>query len=270
MKNFKFYISLLILFTITACQKNPFTGKKDLALVKNSELFPMSFQQYDEVLEEEKVITGTTEAQMVKSVGKRITEAAERYLNSKGQNDYLADYDWDYNLIESNQVNAWCMPGGKIAIYTGILPITQDEAGLAAVMGHEVSHALLNHSQRKISQEAVTQGLGQLGSTALGGSEYGQIFDAAYGVGYQVGVSLPYSRKYETQADELGIELMAIAGYNPQAAVDLWERMNDNDGQKVSEFLSTHPSNESRINNLSKNVEGAKQVAKKFGVTSFK
>src|SRR5699024_3460421 len=135
MKSPKFLLALLVLAFLSACQTNPFTGKKDLALIPNSTLFPMSFQQYDEVLNESKVIKGTKEANLVRSVGEKIARAAEQYLNAEGEQGYLKDYKWEYHLIESDQINAWCMPGGKIAIYTGILPVTQDEAGLAVVMG---------------------------------------------------------------------------------------------------------------------------------------
>src|SRR5699024_1777949 len=143
--------SLLAAFLFVGCATNPFTGQKTLALVPNSQIFPMSFQQYNEFLTENKVVTNTAEARMVKDVGHKIAAAAEKYLKANGYGSYLEDYQWDYNLVESEEVNAWCMPGGKIVIYTGILPITQNEAGIAAVMGHEVAHALANHGQQRMS-----------------------------------------------------------------------------------------------------------------------
>ncbi len=267
----KVLIILFVLVFLSACQTNPFTGKKDLALISNSELFPMSFQQYDEVLSESKVIKNTKEANLVRSVGEKIARAAEQYLNAEGESGYLKDYKWEYHLIESDQINAWCMPGGKIAVYTGILPITQDEAGLAVVMGHEVAHALLNHGQRRMSQDQLTQLAGAAGSAAMGSSENAKLFNQAFGIGSQVGIALPFSRKFENQADELGLKLMAIAGYNPIAGVHLWERMSQaSGGGNSSEFLSTHPSNQTRINKISSQVEDAKALARKFGVTSFK
>src|SRR5690625_5304235 len=270
MKTNKILIAVLAIFVMVACRTNPFSGKKDLALVSDSELFPMAFEQYDNFLDENQVITGTSEAKMVKTVGQKITQAAKRYLHSKGYSEYLKDYKWEYHLVKSDEINAWCMPGGKIVVYTGILPITKDEAGLAVVLGHEVSHAPLNHSQRKMSQEMVRQGLGQLGSQALGSTKYQNIFNQTYGIGSQVAVSLPYSRKFESQADKLGLTLMAMAGYDPDVAVQLWQRMSQNGGKQPPEWLSTHPSNQTRISNIQKWASDAKATARKFGVTSFK
>lgn len=270
MKTSKILALLMIGLLLSACQTNPFTGKKNLALVPNSQLFPLSFEQYNQVLGESQVITGTKEANMVKSIGEKIAHAAEVYLAAEGQSDYLKDYKWEYHLINSDQVNAWCMPGGKIAVYTGILPVTKTEAGLAVVMGHEVSHALLNHGQQKMSQDQISQLLGMAGTAAFKTEQAKQIFAQAYGVGSTLGVALPYSRKYENEADELGLILMAMAGYDPAAGVELWQRMSELGGQAPPEFLSTHPSNQSRINNISRQVENAKNVARKFGVTQFK
>lgn len=270
MKLNKIFVAILAVGIFAACQTNPFTGTKDLALVPNSQLFPMSFQQYDEVLGESQLETGTADAEMIKSVGQKIARAAEKYLAAEGDEDYLKDYKWEYHLIKSDQVNAWCMPGGKIAVYTGILPITKSEAGLAVVMGHEVSHALLNHGQRKMSQDQLTQLAGAAGSAAFKNPSNSKLFQQAFGVTSQYGVALPYSRKFETQADELGLKLMAIAGYDPQVGVELWERMSQAGGKEPAEFLSTHPSNQSRINNISKQIESAKELGRKFGVTRFK
>lgn len=270
MKTYKIILSFLAIGLVLSCNKNPFTGKSDLALVSNSELFPMSFKQYDQTLKESNVITNTKNAQLVNTVGQNIAKAAEKYLKAKGYQSYLEDYKWEYHLLKSDQVNAWCMPGGKIAVYSGILPITQDEAGLAVVLGHEVSHALLNHSQRQVSQNKVTQLIGQGGSAALSGTDYGQLFNQLYGVGTQLGITLPYSRKFENQADELGLKLMAIAGYDPGVATEFWNRMNQQGGNAPPEFLSTHPSGQSRIQNLKEHISEAKDLAKRFGVHSFK
>lgn len=264
-----FWIGIILLF-FGACQKNPFTGKKNLALVSNAELFPYSFQLYEETLKENKVIRGTKEAKMVEKLGNEIANAAEKFLASQGQQGYLKDYRWEYSLIESDQINAWCMPGGKIAVYTGILPVTQTEAGLAVVMGHEVSHALLNHSQQQASQGQITQIIGLGGSAALSGTQFGNVFGEIYGVGTALGVTLPYSRKFETQADDLGLTLMAIAGYDPEVAVEFWERMKQSSSGEPAEFMSTHPSSQTRVNNIKAKVSEAKAIARKFGVTQFK
>ncbi len=264
-----------ILFAIAlflSCSTNPFTGKSTLALVPNSQLFPMAFQEYSSFLSENKVVSGTKDAQMVKSVGQKIAVAAERYLNANGYAGYLQDYQWEYNLVDSPDVNAWCMPGGKIVVYTGILPITQNEAGLAAVMGHEVAHALANHGQQRMSAGQL-QALGAVaGNIALSKDPKNQeIFNQAYGIGSTVGVMLPFSRNHESEADQIGLYLMAIAGYEPMVAAQLWERMKANaGGQAPPEFLSTHPSSDTRINNIKEWAPAAKAEAKKYGVTTFK
>lgn len=272
MKSKKFIACIGVAALVVACATNPFTGKKTLALVPNSEIFPVAFQQYDQILSESKVETGTSEAQMVKNVGQDIAQAAERYLNAHGYKDYLKNYRWEYKLIRSEEANAWCLPGGKIAVYTGILPITQNKAGLAAVLGHEVAHALANHGQQRMSAAQLQQ-LGMVaGSVAVSDSspETQQIFATAYGLGSNLGVMLPFSRSNETEADKIGMTLMAMAGYDPQEAVDLWYRMKANGGAQPPEFLSTHPSYNTRINNLQSWVDDAKATARKFGVTSFK
>jgi len=260
-----------LLIMVVACTTNPFTGKETLALVPNSQILPMAFQQYDQFLSEHKVITGTPDANMVKSVGQKIAVAAERYLTANGYAGYLKDYRWEYNLVEDPAVNAWCMPGGKIVFYTGILPITQNEAGIAAVMGHEVAHALANHGQQRMSAGQLQQIGAVAGNIALSNDPKNQnIFNQAYGIGSTVGVMLPFSRSHETEADRIGLTLMAIAGYDPIVGAQLWERMSQQGGGAPPEFLSTHPSNETRINNIKQWAPGARAEAKKFGVTKFK
>lgn len=263
---------LLILFTAIGCNTNPFTGKKTLALVPNSQIFPMAFQQYTEFIGANEVVSETPAGQMVSNVGQKIAAAAERYLTASGYPGYLKDYAWEYNLVEDPTVNAWCMPGGKIVFYTGILPITQGEVGIATVMGHEVAHALANHGQQRMSASQL-QALGAVaGNVALADDpENVEIFNQAYGIGSQVGVMLPFSRKHESEADKIGLYLMAIAGYDPDSAVGLWERMKANkNGQAPPEFLSTHPSDDTRISNIHSWAPEAKAEARKFGVTSFK
>jgi predicted Zn-dependent protease len=252
---------------IAACVTNPLTGKNTMALVGNSELFSSSFQQYDEFLSEHQVITGTAEARTVERVGERIRGAAEQWLAAEGAGSYLADYRWEYRLVLDNQVNAWCMPGGKIVVYTGILPVTQTEAGLATVMGHEVSHALLNHGQQRMSA-AVLQQLGAVGVGLLTGSQNQEtqaLAMTAYGAGSELFGILPFSRDHESEADKIGLILMAIAGYNPEEAIPFWERMSAGGGG-TPEFLSTHPSGATRIRDLRREMPGAKARAAEFGV----
>lgn len=252
-----------------SCATNPVTGKKSLNFVSNSELFPSSFQQYGTFLKENKVITGTADAKRVEAVGMRIRAAAEKYLTYLGQSQYLNDYRWEYKLVDSKEVNAWCMPGGKIVVYSGILPITKNDTGLATVMGHEVSHALANHGAQRMSASQLQQ-LGAAGvAVATGGqsAEKQKMWQQYYGLGSQVGVMLPFSRSHETEADKIGLTLMAIAGYNPDEAIAFWQRMAaQSAGQAQPEFLSTHPSDATRIANLQALIPEAKALAAKVGV----
>lgn len=256
---------------VVACATNPFTGKRTMAFVPNSQLFPTAFAQYDQFLNDNKVLTGTKDAEMIKRVGQKIAVAAERYLNANGNEGYLKDYQWEYNLVNDETVNAWCMPGGKIVFYTGILPIAKNEAGVAAIMGHEVAHALANHGQQRMSAGILQQVGAVAGNVAIKDERTRAVFNQAYGIGSQVGGMLPFSRSHETESDLIGIHLMAIAGYNPNEAADLWRRMKANSGgQAPPEFMSTHPSNDTRIANLTKWAPQAREEAKKFGVTNFR
>jgi len=244
--------------------------KNTLALVSNNEILPSSFQQYNQFLSENKVIAGTTDAKKVENVGVKIKLAAEKWLNANGYAGYLNDYKWEYKLVESKEVNAWCMPGGKIVVYSGILPITKDEAGLATVLGHEVSHALANHGQQRMSAGLLQQ-VGAAGVAVATGNksaESQQLAMTAYGAATQYGGMLPFSRSHESEADRIGLTLMAIAGFNPEQAIVFWQRMSANSGgSKPAEFMSTHPSDETRIADLRALVPQAKAEAAKFGVT---
>lgn len=269
MKNSVLSMSVILLMLISACSTNPFTGKKDFNIVSNSEIFPTAFAQYDTFLKDNKVIKGTSQATMVVNVGQKIKNAAEKYLNANGYKGYLDGYAWEYNLVQNNEINAWCMPGGKIVVYSGILPVTKDEAGLATVLGHEVAHALVNHGAQRMSAETVQQ-LGAAGlsaATAGKSASAQQLFQQAYGITTQYGAILPFSRKQESEADEIGLTLMAIAGYNPDKAVEFWQRMSASaTGAAQPELLSTHPSDATRIQAIKNEVPKAKAEAAKFGV----
>ncbi|WP_420574276.1 M48 family metallopeptidase [Kordia sp.] len=264
-------IALSVFVFMLSCATNPFTGKKTLALIPNSQLFPTAFAQYDQFLTENKVETGTTRANMIKRVGERIAVAAERWLDANGKQGYLKDYKWEYNLVNDPTINAWCMPGGKIVFYTGILDVAENETAVAAIMGHEVAHALANHGQQRMSAGMVQQ-VGALGGNILIKDDKSrQAFNQYYGVGSTVLGILPFSRKHENESDKIGVYLMAIAGYNPDEAAELWKRMGaKSNGQAPPEFLSTHPANETRIKNLQAESALAKAEARKFGVTSFR
>lgn len=262
-------LGICALAMVYSCATNPLTGKKTLNFVSNSELFPSAFQQYGTFLKENKVISGTADARKVDMVGSRIKAAAEKYLTYLGQAQYLQDYRWEYKLIDSKEVNAWCMPGGKIVVYSGILPVTKNDAGLATVMGHEVSHALANHGAQRMSASQLQQ-LGAVGvAVATGGqsAEKQQMWQQYYGLGSQVGVMLPFSRNHETEADKIGLTLMAIAGYNPEESITFWSRMAaQSSGQAPPEFMSTHPSDATRIANLKALIPEAKALAAKVGI----
>jgi len=264
-------VAIVTISLFLSCASNPFTGKKTLAIVGNDSLFPSAFAQYDQFLTDNKVVKGTANAEIISRVGQRIAVAAERYLNAVGKQGYLKDYRWEYNLVDDKTVNAWCMPGGKIVFYTGILPIAENETAIAAIMGHEVAHALANHGQQRMSADLLQQGVQVAGNVALSDSDNLGLYNQAFGIATNVGVMLPFSRKHETEADQIGIYLMAIAGYDPNEAANLWRRMDANSGgQAPPEFLSTHPANASRISNLESLAPKAVTEAKKFGVTSFR
>jgi len=268
MKKLLFFCILFL--GIAACKTNPFTGKKTLNFYPNSQIFPSAFAQYDQFLTENKVLKDTKDAQMITRVGQRIASAAERWLNANGYPGYLKDYKWEYNLVNDKTVNAWAMPGGKIVFYTGILPICDGETGVAVVMGHEVAHALADHGAQRLSAGTLQQIGAVAGNVAIQDENNRNLFNQAYGVGSNVLGMLPFSRSHETEADRIGIQIMAIAGYDPTEAAELWKRMKANSGgQAPPEFLSTHPSNDTRIANLTNWAPNAKLEAKKFGVTSF-
>lgn len=247
---FVFLSSLLLL-----CQPTPETGRRQLNLVSEEQLFKLSFEQYNQFIDSSNVITGTGSADLVKKTGAAIQNAVENYY--KDNPDKLSRYRWEFNLIEDSSENAFAMPGGKVAVMSGILPITLDNGGLAFVIAHEAAHSVLNHSNERLSQLLVAELGGMVLSDALEKQpqKTRQLALAAYGLGAQIGILLPYSRLHETEADNLGLIFMAMAGYNPNNAISFMERMLESQQkQRPPEFLSTHPAEEKRIENLKQKV----------------
>jgi predicted Zn-dependent protease len=253
----KFALVLTFSVLFISCSRNPLTGKKQFTLLPEAELQSMANQEYLQFLTSNKVVSTSTnrDADMVNRVGQRIVKAVETYYADKGMTESLTGFKWETNLVDDKAVNAWCMPGGKIVVYTGILPVAQNEAALAVVMGHEVSHALLQHGNQRMSTGLIQQlgGVALQVAVASKPAETQNLFMTAYGVGSQVGLMLPFSRKHELQADQYGLIWAAMAGYNPQESIGLWERMEKLGGdQKPPEFLSTHPAEGRRIEQLLK------------------
>jgi predicted Zn-dependent protease len=265
MRKYAIGITIAAALVVFACSTVPITGRKQLSLIPASEMLSMSYTEYDSVLKTSKLSTNQQQTQLVKKVGGRIQKAVETYFAEKGLSDQLKDYKWEFNLIESDEINAWCMPGGKVVVYTGILPITQNEVGLAVVLGHEISHAVAQHGAERMSQGLLAQLGGAALSVALQNkpAQTRQLWMSVYGVGAQVGVLLPYSRTHESEADHLGLIFMAMAGYDPHEAVTFWERMAASGGQKPPEFLSTHPADETRIADIKKELPEAMQYYRK-------
>jgi predicted Zn-dependent protease len=247
----------LFLFVLTAiyisgCQKVPITGRKQIKLLPNSTMTQMGSESYASFLKENPPVNPPTEqSAIVTSVGQRISIAVEKYMRDNGYAKRVEGYKWEFNVVNSKEVNAWCMPGGKVVVYTGILPLTKDDAGLAVVLGHEIAHAVADHGNERMSQQLAIQ-LGGM-SLAVAMQQKPQqtqdIFLAAYGVGSQLG-QLAYSRQHELEADKLGLIFMAMAGYNPERAISFWQEMASQGGKKPPEILSTHPSDERRINQI--------------------
>jgi predicted Zn-dependent protease len=223
-------------------------------------MLQMSFDQYGQFLEENVISADKEKTEMVKRVGQNIQKAVEQYFFDNGLEDELTNYDWEFNLVESNEVNAWCMPGGKVVFYTGILPLTRDENGLAVVMGHEIAHAIAEHGNERMSQGLMAQ----LGGIALAAAvsekpeQTQELWMTAFGAGTQLGVLLPFSRLHESEADHLGLIFMSMAGYNPNHAISFWRRMAEMKGEQAPpEFISTHPSDDNRITQIEKLIPKA-------------
>jgi len=260
-----FVVLIAGLLLLHVCSLVPLTGRRQLSLVSDADMFSMSFVQYDQFLKENKLSTNTSQTNMVKGVGRRIQNAVTTYFALNNLSQGLNGFVWEFHLIESEQVNAWCMPGGKVVVYSGILPVTQNETGLAVVMGHEIAHAVAKHSNERMSQALLAQLGGQTLAVALQEKpqQTQELWMGLFGVGVQLGAVLPYSRLQEGEADHLGLIFMAMAGYDPNSAIEFWQRMSQNAGAKPPEFLSTHPSDANRIRKIKSEIPEAMKYYKK-------
>jgi len=238
---------------LAGCALNLVTGRNQLSLVPESQLQTMAITEYNTFLHENNVLSsGNRNAEMVDRVGARISQAITKFYTNKGQGSILDGYKWEFNTVESKDINAWCMPGGKVVVYTGLLAVTQNETALAIVIGHEIAHAVAKHGSERMSQGLVQQLGGVALEVALSqkSEQTKNIFMQSYGIGSQVGAMLPWSRQQETEADQYGLIFAAMAGYNPQEAIPFWQRMSEVGGAKPPEFLSTHPSDATRMRKL--------------------
>jgi predicted Zn-dependent protease len=257
--------TLLLSLFIWSCSQIPITGRRQFKLLPESTLMEMSLTSYKQVLDTANVVYNTADAAMVKRVGNRIAAAVEEYLKGTKYENRIAGFNWEFNLINDESVNAWCMSGGKVAFYTGIIPVCEGEEGVAVVMGHEIAHAIAQHGNERVSQGLALQGVGVALDVAMVEKPDAtrQAVQLAYGIGSQVGVLLPFSRKHESESDEMGLMFMAMAGYNPQEAPKFWKRMNEIGGTRPPEFISTHPSPEKRQERLSELMPAAMEIYNK-------
>jgi len=248
-----FFLALVLPVLIISCSTNAVTGRKQLSLLPESQLQQQAVTEYRSFLSQNKVVNASAnkDAEMVRRVGSRIANAITEYYGKQGKGDILKGYHWEFNLVDSKEVNAWCMPGGKVVVYTGLLPITQNEAALAIVLGHEITHAVANHGNERMSQMMITEGIGVAGDILTSGnSKVNSIFNGVFVPGSQIAYTLPNSRSQEYEADHFGLIFSAMAGYNPREAIPFWQRMAQAGGEKPPEFLATHPSDENRIARL--------------------
>jgi predicted Zn-dependent protease len=255
------YINLILVFVIISCGTVPFSGRKQFTAIPSAQMISLAEDNYAQVLQNNDLSDNQEYTDQVNRVGRRISSAVEEYFRDQGRQQVLKNYKWEFKVLESDEMNAWCMPGGKIAFYEGIMPVCQDDNGIAVVMAHEIAHAVARHGNERLSQQLAVQMGGMVLSEALEKEDETtrNLAMAAFGVGSQLGILLPYSRTHEREADELGLYFMAMANYDPRGAQEFWKRMQAEGGPRPPEFLSTHPHPEARIKNMEEHMQKALQ-----------
>jgi len=264
----KTFTYFLIFCLMLSCSTVPITERKRVNIVEDSEILPASFAQYDSFLKEHKLSTNKEKAKEIEVIGQRIAKSVDRFMRTNGMTEEANNYKWEFNLVEDDQMNAWCLPGGKVVFYTGILPVCGNANGIAAVMGHEIAHAFAKHGQERMTSSYGQQLGGMAVALGTSGQNYETqlLWNSIYGISSQVGM-LAYSRTHETEADKLGMVFMIMAGYDPEEAIDLWKRMKaESKGGAPPEFLSTHPSHDTRIADLQRYLPVARMNAREYGI----
>ena len=250
-------LSMVALLTVSCGTTStvPITGRQQTLMVSDGEVLALANQQYKEFMKTAKLSTNAANTAMVKRVGQQLATAVTNYLRNNGMASEVSNFSWEFNLVQDKQVNAWCMPGGKIVVYEGLLPVTQNEASLAIVLGHEIAHAVAKHSAEQLSTQMKQQYGLQIGSAVAGALGMGQntqaIVQAIAAQGFNF-KNLSYSRSHESEADHMGLIFAAMAGYDPQVAVSFWQRMAASSTAQTLEFLSDHPSDATRIQQIQK------------------
>ena len=256
-----FLLTAMVALLLSGCSKVPISGRSQLNLVSDSEVLQSSLASYREYISKAPKSTQTVKCEQVTRVGRKIAAATESYLNSHGMSDQVKNFAWEFNLVKDSQLNAFCMPGGKIVVYEGIMNIISSDDELAVVLGHEVAHAVAKHSNERLSQQKALEYGGTILSaiTQNASQNTKSIASQVFGLGANYGVMLPFSRKHETEADNIGLVLMTMAGYNPDCALTFWQKMSASSSNTKAEFMSTHPSDATRISNLQKQLPKVKQ-----------
>lgn len=261
----KLILALAAMLVLSGCGTVPLTGRRQILLVSDQDVLASSLTQYNDYMKTATKSTSSQWSSMVTRVGKKIADATERYLRANGMAGEVKEFSWEFNLVKDNQVNAFCMPGGKIVVYEGLMNLVSSDDELAVVLGHEVAHAVAKHSNERISQQMLTQYGANILNSLMGDKSASLQRAAAtvYGLGTQYGVTLPFSRKHESEADYMGLVFMTIAGYNPDVAIGFWQKMSAGSGGTVPQFMSTHPSDKTRIEDIRKELPGIKAKYRK-------